>query len=120
MVYNSFFKWLIIGDNQSRFGSLHPFIRNQKLMDVDGPITKNTYKKSCIVESLSEHGSKEERFAMKSPLSNENIGSCESNRNTNNVKSEEDDEHYDASDSLRNAYRIFLENSVVAALAGIL
>ncbi|KAL3990012.1 hypothetical protein ACH3XW_29955 [Acanthocheilonema viteae] len=111
-------------DTRSRFGFLHPFIRNQKLLNVEGPITMAALEKNgtknCIDSlSLSGHDSREERLAMKPPLSNVNIRSCGSNNNMNNVKPEEDDEHHDANDSLKNAYRIFLENSVVAALAGI-
>lgn len=76
---------------------------------------------NCIDPSpLSEHDSGEERLSMKLPrkLQSENTESSESNRD--NMKPEGDeDEHYNADSSLRNAYRIFLEDSVVAAVAGI-
>ncbi|CAG9537056.1 unnamed protein product [Cercopithifilaria johnstoni] len=112
------------GDCRSRFGFFHPFVRDQKAMNLQGTITTASLEKngakSCIgSSSLSEYDSMEERLAMKSPLPNEDIGSCESNKNINNIKPEEDVEHYDTDGSLRNAYRLFLENSVVAALAGI-
>lgn len=118
----SFFKPLILGDGWSRFGFPHPFVRSQKLIS-ESPATmaileKNDNKGCVGSSSLSEHDSREERLTVVSPLPNENIKSCESNDNMNNEKPEEDDRHYDYNGSLRNAYRAFLENSVVAALAG--
>uniref|UniRef100_A0A0R3RZR0 Non-specific serine/threonine protein kinase n=1 Tax=Elaeophora elaphi TaxID=1147741 RepID=A0A0R3RZR0_9BILA len=112
------------GNSRSRFGFLNPFVRSQKPMNITGPITVATLEEndanSCIgSSSSSEHDNREEKFTIKSPLPNENIGSCESNGNINNMKPGEDDGHHDVDDSLRNAYRIFLKDSVVAALAGI-
>ncbi|VDK84626.1 unnamed protein product [Onchocerca ochengi] len=115
-------------DSRSQFDFLHPFVRCQKAINVESPVItaafrKNDTENSIGSSSLSEHGSGEEEFAMQSPkkLPSGNIENNElkSNRN-NNMKSEGDEgEHYDADDSLRNAYHIFLENPVVAAIAGI-
>ncbi|VDK73109.1 unnamed protein product [Litomosoides sigmodontis] len=110
------------GNGWSRFGFSHPFIRNQELIN-ESPATMATREKSDTKSmgssSLSEHDSGEERLAVNLPLPNENIKSCESNDNMNNEKPEEDDQHYDYNGSLRDAYRAFLENSVVASLSGI-
>ncbi|VDO13683.1 unnamed protein product [Brugia timori] len=80
---------------------------------------------NCVgSSSLSEHDNGEEKLAMKSSekLSDKSIESSESreNNNMNNMKLGGDaDKLYDVNDFLRNAYRIFLEDSVVAAVAGI-
>ncbi|EJW81615.1 oxidoreductase, partial [Wuchereria bancrofti] len=118
------------GNNQSRFGFLHPFVRSHKPVNNNDPVSVTALEKSdannCVgCSSLSEHDNGEEKLTMKSPekLSDKNIESSESRENNdmNNMKLREDaDKLYDVNDFLRNAYRIFLEDSVVAAVAGCL
>ncbi|EFO21101.2 hypothetical protein LOAG_07389 [Loa loa] len=115
--------------SRSQFGFIPPFIKGQELVNVEDPISVAACERnngnSCVgSSSLSEHDNAEERLAMKSPekLPNGSIGSSESNNNNNmnNMKPDGDkDEYYDDAGSLRKAYHVFLENSVVAALAGV-
>ncbi|OZC09346.1 hypothetical protein X798_03688 [Onchocerca flexuosa] len=119
------------GDSRSQFDLPHPFVRCQESINIEGSIITAAFKRndkenSIGSSSLSEHGSGEEEFVMQStvklPIGNIENKDLKSNKdnNTNNMKSEGDEgEHYDADDSLRNAYHIFLENPVVAAVAGI-
>uniref|UniRef100_A0A1I8ETD5 Uncharacterized protein n=1 Tax=Wuchereria bancrofti TaxID=6293 RepID=A0A1I8ETD5_WUCBA len=102
---------------------------SHKPVNNNDPVSVTALEKSdannCVgCSSLSEHDNGEEKLTMKSPekLSDKNIESSESRENNdmNNMKLREDaDKLYDVNDFLRNAYRIFLEDSVVAAVAGI-
>ncbi|KAK6113130.1 hypothetical protein QQG55_50405 [Brugia pahangi] len=115
------------GNNRSRFGFLNPFVRSHEPVNNNDSVSMIALEKSdahnCVgSSSLSEHDNGEEKLAtmLSEKLSDKSIESSESRENNmNNMKLGGDaDKLYDVNDFLRNAYRIFLEDSVVAAVAG--
>ncbi|KAM3727727.1 Telomere-associated protein [Dirofilaria immitis] len=95
----------------------------------EGPITMITCEKddteNCVdPSSLSEHDSEKEIFAMRLPkkgnIENSELKSNGDNNMKGNINHDGGEcELHDVDDSLRNAYRIFLEDSVVSAIAGV-
>lgn len=97
-------------------------MRNQKTVNAESPASAITFDKNDASKNV-DHESGKELPVSKSPekLSRESAGRNESNgdENVNSVRTEGNrNVEHDVADLLRKAYRIFLEDSIVATVAG--